>query len=68
MQRAIKINQKTYDTLDNLKNKMFPFPVSYAKIVEYATDNLAQVYENAQKRKQRKKKIIQQSVSIVMIS
>ena len=50
MQRAIKINQKTYDTLDNLKNKMFPFPVSYAKIVEYATDNLAQVYENAQKK------------------
>ena len=51
MQRAIKINPKTYNTLNNLKNKMFPFPVSYAKIVEYATDNLAMVYENAQKEK-----------------
>ena len=56
MQRAIKINPKTYNTLNNLKNKRFPFPVSYAKIVEYATDNLAMVYENAQKENKEKRK------------
>tara|TARA_R100001086_G_scaffold86282_1_gene42125 strand:+ start:345 stop:518 length:174 start_codon:yes stop_codon:yes gene_type:complete len=50
MQKAIKVSERTYKKLDDLRNKMFPFPVSYARVVEYATEKLEGFYANAKEK------------------
>jgi len=50
MHKAIKVSERTYKKLDDLRNKMFPFPVSYARVVEYATEKLEGFYANAKEK------------------
>ena len=38
--RPIKISEETYQTLKMMKQNLFPFPVSFSKVVGYATDKL----------------------------
>ena len=51
--RAIKISDDTYKELSELKENIFPFPVSYSKIVALATQELKQSYYNAKKENQK---------------
>jgi len=47
MQRSVRINQETYNKLNMLRNKLFPFQVSFPKIIKLATDQLDKGIINA---------------------
>ena len=57
--RPIKISEETYQTLKMMKQNLFPFPVSFSKVVGYATDKLNEellyAKKKPKKRKQNKK-------------
>ena len=58
MHRAIKVSEETYNKLNWLRTRMFTFPVSYAKIVEYATDQIeTKVIHNAKETQYKEKQI-----------
>ena len=40
MQKSVRINKDTYNQLDHLRNSLYPFPISFPKIIQIATDNL----------------------------
>ena len=40
MQKSVRINKDTYNQLDHLRNALYPFPISFPKIIQIATDNL----------------------------
>jgi hypothetical protein len=47
MQRTVRINLETYNKLNSLRNKLFPFQVSFPKIIKLATDQLDKGIINA---------------------
>ena len=40
MQKSVRINKDTYNQLDHLRNALYPFPISFPKIIQNATENL----------------------------
>mgnify|MGYP003115434847 CR=1 FL=1 len=55
MQKAVKISEETYSKLDKLRNGLFPFKVSFPKIIKLATDELEVKTNEINKKIQTKK-------------
>ena len=57
MQRTIRISQETYEKLNVLRNNLYPFQISFPKIIKVAADELeSEVITNGKKKFQDKTK------------
>ncbi len=57
MQRTIRISQETYEKLNVLRNNLYPFQISFTKIIKVAADELeSEVITNGKKKFQDKQK------------
>lgn len=57
MQRTIRISQETYEKLNVLRNNLYPFQISFPKIIKVAADELeSEVITNGKKNSKIKQK------------